>query len=311
MPPLIEGFADRSRAFLSVQTGCDGHCSYCLIPQTRGPSRSLTLEHVLAQAKSFLASGFRELVLTGIDLGAWGRDLPGSTGGLASLVGEIARLPGLDRLRLSSLDPSDLDEPLLALFADRAVLCDHLHLSIQSGDDAILASMGRRYQRRQILDAVGELRRLRPELILGGDFIVGFPGEDEAAFARSLDLVERTGLLLAHVFRYSDRPGTEAARINPSTRVPPSIMRDRSRRLRDLAAAALRTETRRWVGRRIEVLVESCAGGEAFGKSRGFLPVRFPTISEPLPGEIAEVEIVAIDPGKGGLIGRKKEIERT
>ena len=250
----------RARAYLQVQQGCDHRCTFCIIPYARGPSRSVPVETVIARARDLVTSGAREIVLTGVDVTAYGADLPDrpSLGMLAwRLLAEVQELP---RLRVSSLDPSEIDAELWALFADEPRLMPHLHLSLQAGDDLILKRMKRRHSRAQAIDTVRRARELRPEVAIGADLIAGFPTEDEAMFRNSLDLVAECGIAFLHVFPYSPRPGTPAARM-PA--VAPEIVRERAARLRTAGAAALVADLDSRVGTIGEVLIEKPGRGRA------------------------------------------------
>ncbi|MGA8400364.1 MAG: tRNA (N(6)-L-threonylcarbamoyladenosine(37)-C(2))-methylthiotransferase MtaB, partial [Stellaceae bacterium] len=208
-PERSEGL--RIRAYLQVQQGCDHRCTFCIIPYARGPSRSVPPGTVIHQARAMIEAGVREIVLTGVDLTAYGADLPDnpSLGALARRL--LTEVPELPRLRLSSLDPSEIDDALWALFAEEERLMPHLHLSLQAGDDLILKRMKRRHSRAQAIDTARRARMLRPEVAIGADLIAGFPTEDEAMFHNSLDLVEECRITFLHVFPYSPRPGTPAA----------------------------------------------------------------------------------------------------
>ncbi len=250
----------RTRAYLQVQQGCNHRCTFCIIPYARGPSRSVPPEDVIRQAHAMVESGVREIVLTGVDLTAYGLELPErpSLGALARRL--LAEVPELPRLRLSSLDPSEIDDGLWALLAEEARLMPHLHLSLQAGNDLILKRMKRRHGRAQALATVRRARVLRPDVAIGADLIAGFPTEDEAMFRNSLDLVEECGIAFLHVFPYSPRPGTPAARM---PEVAPEIVRERAARLREAGAAALALELRSRIGTGGEVLVERPALGRA------------------------------------------------
>src|SRR5207244_3942043 len=208
---LVDGFEGKSRAFLQVQQGCDHRCTFCIIPFGRGASRSVPMGLVAEQARRLVASGYREIVLTGVDLTAYGADLPGAPR-LGQLVRRLlAAVPELERLRLSSLDPAEIDAELWHLLAEERRLMPHLHLSLQAGDDLILKRMKRRHSRAEAIAVARRARTLRPEVALGADLIAGFPTETEDAFRRSLDVVAECGLAFAHVFPYSARPGTPSA----------------------------------------------------------------------------------------------------
>ena len=250
---LVAGAAGRARAFVEVQQGCDHRCTFCVIPFGRGPSRSVPVGAVVERARTLVDQGFREIVLTGVDLTAWGADLPGAPA-LGQLVRRLlALVPDLPRLRLSSLDPAEIDDDLWRLIADEPRLMPHLHLSLQAGDDLILKRMKRRHSRAQAIASADRARRLRPEIVLGADLIAGFPTEDAAMFRNSLDLVADAGLVWLHVFPYSPRPDTPAARM---PQVPGPEIRARAAALRAAGAAAVRRYLASRIGTRATVLVE-------------------------------------------------------
>jgi len=250
----------RVRAYLQVQQGCDHRCTFCIIPYARGPSRSVPSGAVVAQARAMVEAGAQEIVLTGVDLTAYGADLPDAPtlGALARRL--LAEVPELPRLRLSSLDPSEIDDGLWLLFAEERRLMPHLHLSLQAGDDLILKRMKRRHSRAQAIATVRRARALRPEVAIGADLIAGFPTEDEAAVQNSLDLVAECGIAFLHVFPYSPRPDTPAARM-PA--VAPAVVRERAARLRAAGAAALSNELQSRIGTTGEVLIEKPGTGRA------------------------------------------------
>jgi len=254
------GAAARVRAYLQVQQGCDHRCTFCIIPYARGSSRSVPPEAIVTQARALVAGGCREIVLTGVDLTAYGADLPGCPGLGAMARRLLAAVPELRRLRLSSLDPSELDADLWALLADEPRLMPHLHLSLQSGDDMILKRMKRRHSRDQAIAAARRARALRPEVAIGADLIAGFPTESEEMFGRSLALVGECAIAFLHVFPYSPRPGTPAARM---PQVDPAVVRERAARLRAAGSAGLGTELAARVGSESEVLVERPGIGRA------------------------------------------------
>ncbi|MBL8706772.1 MAG: tRNA (N(6)-L-threonylcarbamoyladenosine(37)-C(2))-methylthiotransferase MtaB [Rhodospirillales bacterium] len=280
-----DGFEDRARAFLQVQQGCDHRCTFCIIPYGRGNSRSDPVGSVVEQARGFVAQGFNELVLTGVDLTAYGADLPGKPG-LGQLVRRLlALVPDLKRLRLSSLDPVEIDEDLWRLIAEEERLMPHLHLSAQAGDDMVLKRMKRRHLRQDMIRMVERARALRPDVVFGADLIAGFPTETEAMFQNTLALVEDCGLTFLHVFPFSPREGTPAARM-PA--VHPSETRDRARRLRQAGEAALRRHVARRAGSLDSVLVER--DGQA--RARDYTPVRLaPGLG--MAGQVLDVMLVA------------------
>ncbi|WP_439497662.1 tRNA (N(6)-L-threonylcarbamoyladenosine(37)-C(2))-methylthiotransferase MtaB [Bosea sp. (in: a-proteobacteria)] len=256
----LRGFAAHTRGFVQVQNGCDHRCTFCVIPYGRGNSRSLPVEAVIAQARSLVENGARELVLTGVDLTSYGRDLPDAPG-LGTLVGALLRaLPDLQRLRLSSIDAVEVDDALRELIATESRLMPHLHLSLQHGDDLILKRMKRRHGRDDAIRFCAEMRGLRPDIVFGADLIAGFPTEDEAMFARSLSLIGECGLAYVHVFPYSARPGTPAARM---PQLPGEIVSERAARLRAAAATAHAGHLQARIGRPLKVLTERGNTGRA------------------------------------------------
>ena len=283
---LIEGLEGRCRAYVQIQNGCDHRCTFCIIPFGRGNSRSVPMGEVVTQVRRLADNGYREVVLTGVDLTSYGTDLPGAPK-LGTLVRQILRhVRTLARLRLSSLDCVEIDDELFAAFAEEPRLMPHLHLSLQAGDDLILKRMKRRHSRAAAVALCERLRRLRPGMVFGADIIAGFPTEDEAMFARSLDLVGDCGLTYLHVFPYSPRPGTPAARM---PQVPREIAKDRARRLREAGDAALRRYLDGEIGARRSVLTET----NDSGRSEHFTAVRFDRPVE--PGIVVDAEVIGHD----------------
>jgi threonylcarbamoyladenosine tRNA methylthiotransferase MtaB len=283
---LIDGFEDRARAFVQVQNGCDHRCTFCIIPYGRGNSRSVPMGEVVAQVRRLTARGYREVVLTGVDLTSYGATLPGAPR-LGTLVKQILKhVPELERLRLSSIDAVEADADLLDAFASSPRLMPHLHLSLQAGDDLILKRMKRRHLRADAINFCERVRRLRPDVVLGGDLIAGFPTETEAMFARSLDLVDECALTHLHVFPFSPRPGTPAARMPQTAR---EVIKERARRLREKGEAALRRHLDAQLGAAHRVLVEC----HDLGRTEHFTPVRLATPRE--PGAILDVTIAGHD----------------
>ncbi len=278
---LIDGFG-RVRAYVQVQNGCDHRCTFCIIPYGRGNSRSVPAGVVVEQIKRLVDKGFLEVVLTGVDLTSWGADLPG-TPRLGDLVMRILRLvPDLPRLRISSIDSIEADENLMQAIATEPRLMPHLHLSLQAGDDMILKRMKRRHLRDDAIRFCEEARRLRPDLVYGADIIAGFPTETDAMFENSLRLVEDCGLTFLHVFPFSPRKGTPAARM-PQLAGP--VVRDRAARLRQAGAAALARHLAQQQGQRHRVLTE----GPRIGRTAQFTEVAF---DRDLPeGRILDIDI--------------------
>ncbi len=283
---LLDGFEGRARAFVQVQNGCDHRCTFCIIPFGRGNSRSVPMGEVVDQVRHLCARGYREVVLTGVDLTSYGAGLPG-TARLGTLVKQILKhVPELPRLRLSSIDQVEADCELVEALASEPRLMPHLHLSLQAGDDLILKRMKRRHLRADAIAFCQELRRLRPDIVFGGDIIAGFPTETEDMFARSLDLVDECGLTHLHVFPFSPRPGTPAARM-PA--LPRAVVKERAQRLRQKGEAALRAHLDREVGGRRRVLAES----ESTGRTEQFTRVQ---LARPAtPGDILDVVIAGHD----------------
>ncbi len=251
---LIDGFGTRSRAYVQVQNGCDHRCTFCIIPYGRGNSRSVPAGVVVDQIRRLVDKGFNEVVLTGVDLTSWGADLPGA--------------PRLGNLVISSIDSIEVDEDMMAAIADEPRLMPHLHLSLQAGDDLILKRMKRRHLRDDAIRFCEEARRLRPDMTFGADIIAGFPTETEAMFENSMRLVEDCGLTWLHVFPYSPREGTPAARM---PQVRGEAIRDRAARLRAAGDRAQARHLEGLVGRRAQVLIESAQ----MGRTETFAEVAF------------------------------------
>ncbi|MFY9736297.1 MAG: tRNA (N(6)-L-threonylcarbamoyladenosine(37)-C(2))-methylthiotransferase MtaB [Rhodoplanes sp.] len=282
----IEAMEGRTRAFVQVQNGCNHRCTFCIIPFGRGNSRSVPIDAVVAQVRRLVVNGYCEVVLTGVDLTSYGADLPGQPR-LGRLVKELlARVPELARLRLSSVDSVEADRDLIAAFASEPRLMPHLHLSLQAGDDLILKRMKRRHLRADAVGFCRELRRLRPDMVFGADLIAGFPTETDEMFARSLDLIDECGLTFLHVFPFSPRPQTPAARM---PQVPRDVVKDRARRLREKGEAALRAHLDSEVGRVRRVLVET----HAKGRTEQFTEMRLSAAVE--PGRIVDAAVIGHD----------------
>ncbi len=282
---LALGSDGRTRALVEAQNGCDHRCTFCVIPFGWGPSRSVPVAALIDHARRLVAGGYAELVLTGVDLTAYGADLPDrpTLGGLVRAI--LAAVPELRRLRLSSIDAVEMDDELLRALADEDRLMPHLHLSLQSGDDLILKRMKRRHSRADAVALADRARRLRPDVVFGADLIAGFPTESEEAFAGSLGIVEDCGLAYLHVFPFSPRPGTPAARMPQLDR---TLIKERAARLRARGAAAFLAHLEGEVGRQRRILVE--AGG--VGRTEQFTLAR---IAGRRQGEIVESRIAGHD----------------
>ncbi|MCA1437805.1 tRNA (N(6)-L-threonylcarbamoyladenosine(37)-C(2))-methylthiotransferase MtaB [Bradyrhizobium sp. BRP20] len=285
-PHLVDGYASGlPRVFVQVQNGCDHRCTFCIIPFGRGNSRSVPMGAVVDQVRTLVERGHAEIVLTGVDLTSYGADLPGAPK-LGLLTKQILRhVPELKRLRISSIDSIEADDDLLDAIAEDARLMPHLHLSLQSGDDMILKRMKRRHSRQDAIGFCEQVRRLRPDVVFGADIIAGFPTEAEYMFSRSLDLVEQCGLTFLHVFPYSPRPGTPAARM-PQVAGP--VIKERAKRLRAVGEAALQQRLQAEIGAMRDVLIES----EGQGRTEHYLPV---VIAGERVGSIVRLKIAGID----------------
>jgi threonylcarbamoyladenosine tRNA methylthiotransferase MtaB len=290
---LITGFEDRARAFVQVQNGCDHRCTFCIIPYGRGNSRSVPAGAVVEQARLLVAAGYNEIVLTGVDITSYGADLPGkpTLGQLARRL--LALVPDLPRLRLSSIDAVEADDDLLDLIAGEPRLMPHLHLSLRAGNDMILKRMKRRHTRGDAVAFCARVRALRPDVVFGADLIAGFPTETEAMFQGTLDLVGDCGLTWLHVFPYSPRPGTPAARM---PQLPKALGRERAARLRAAGAAAVSGFLASRVGRTETVLVEQ----NGVGRTEHFAPVALDTPAS--DGSLIRARITGV--GRDSLTGQ-------
>ena len=289
-PHMVDGLEGRTRAFVQVQNGCDHRCTFCIIPYGRGNSRSVPMGAVVDQVRRLVANGYREAVLTGVDITSWGADLPGAPR-LGKLVRAILRhVPDLPRLRLSSIDSIEADDCLLRALAEDERLMPHLHLSLQAGDDMILKRMKRRHLRADAVDFCEKIRRIRPDIVFGADIIAGFPTETEAMFENSLRLIADCGLTFLHVFPFSPRKGTPAALMPQLDR---ALVKQRAARLRASGENALKATLAGEIGKIRAVLVEK----PGFGRTEHFIPVAITTGApgDIVPGEIVYVPIVASD----------------
>jgi threonylcarbamoyladenosine tRNA methylthiotransferase MtaB len=282
---LVTEFAGRARAFVQVQQGCDHRCTFCIIPFGRGPNRSVPIGAVVAQVRALVEAGYQEIVLTGVDIASYGPDLPGAPT-LGQLVRRLlALVPELRRLRLSSLDPAAIDDDIWRLIGHEERLLPHLHLSLQAASDLILKRMKRRHLRADAAAAIQRARALRPGIAIGADLIAGFPTEDEALFRETLDFVVEAELPFLHVFPYSERPGTPAARM-PAVAAP--LRRERAARLREAGRDAARRFLATQVGRTVSLLTESADGGH----SEHFAAVRLAAPAE--PGRLMAARVVGV-----------------
>ena len=283
---MVEAIEGRARAFVQVQNGCDHRCTFCIIPFGRGPSRSVPMGAVVEQIRRLVDNGYAEVVLSGVDMTGWGADLPGNPR-LGRLVRTVLRqVPGLARLRLSSIDSIEADDELVAAIGEEPRLMPHLHLSLQSGDDMILKRMKRRHLRAQSIAFCAELRQRRPEMVFGADLIAGFPTETDAMFENSLSIVEECGLTHLHVFPYSPRAGTPAARM---PQLPRGLVKERAARLRAVGQTAHRRHLEALVGSRQRLLVER----DGLGRTEGFTLAALD--GEAIAGAIVEATVTGHD----------------
>lgn len=285
---LVAGFEERTRAFVQVQNGCDHRCTFCIIPFGRGNSRSVPAGAVVEQVARLADRGYREVVLTGVDITSWGGDLPGAPK-LGSLVGSLLRrVAGLERLRISSIDSVEADPELIELVASEPRLMPHLHLSLQSGDDLILKRMKRRHSRDDAVAFCADLKRRRPDIVFGADLIAGFPTETEAMFDNTLRLIDDCGLTFTHVFPFSARPGTPAARM---PKVDKAVVKERAARLRAAGEAATIAHLGARIGAVEKVLIEK----DDVGHTEQFVPIRVAAagISNLPPGDVVAARVVA------------------
>ena len=281
---LVEGFDGRTRAFVQVQQGCDHRCTFCIIPFARGNNRSVPMGRIVQEVRGLVAAGYKEVVITGVDITGYGGDLPGTPSLGQMLRRLLMAVPELPRLRLSSLDPAEADEDLFGLIADEPRLMPHFHISAQAGDDMILKRMKRRHSRADVIAFCDRVRALRPDAVLGADLIAGFPTEDETMFQNSLALVDDAGLSMLHVFPYSIRQGTPAARM---PQVNGAVIKERAGRLRAKGAEALARCLASQIGKRVRVLMEK----DGRGHSEHYLPIDLGG-ADALAGSIVAAHIV-------------------
>lgn len=288
-PQLVSYFENQTRAFLEIQNGCNHRCTFCIIPFGRGNSRSVALGEIVSQVKKMVAAGHREVVLTGVDISGYGEDLAIKIT-LSQMIKRLLKLvPELPRLRLSSVDVAEIDEDFFEILASEPRLMPYLHLSVQSGDDVILKRMKRRHNRAQILEFCAKARQIRPEMSFGADIIAGFPTETDEMFENSLRLISEAGLSFLHVFPYSKREGTPAAKM---PQVNGKIIKERSRLLREAGEAELQKLLQKQLGKTLRVLIEK----DGIGKAENFLDVKISGDDKNAkPGEITEVKVLGVE----------------
>ena len=284
--PIVSDFDGKTKAFLQIQQGCDNACTFCIVSHIRGKNKGLEPDTIIAQANEFVKNGYQELILTGVDLAAY-------PFGLCDLGKRLlSEVDGLKRLRFGSLDPARLDDEFIELMASDNRLMPHLHLSVQSGDNLILKRMGRRHRRQDVIEFAQKMRAKRPDIVLGADFITGFPTETEVQFQNTLDLVAEADITHLHVFPYSERAGTPAAKM---PQLPKEIRKDRARRLRELGTQKMTQLLESQIGKTVSVLVENTTEGT----SQNYLKVHFSTPQS--VGQIIDVKIKGRN--KNGLVG--------
>lgn len=283
---LISGFEGHARAFVQVQNGCDHRCTFCIIPFGRGNSRSVPMGEIVEQVKKLVAGGYNEVVLTGVDITSYGPDLPGQPK-LGQMIRRLlALVPELKRLRLSSLDPVEMDDDIWRLIAEEPRFMPHLHLSMQAGDDMILKRMKRRHLRHHLIEVCQKARSLRPDIVFGADIIAGFPTETDEMFENTFRAVEECDLTFLHVFPYSPRPGTPAAKM---PQVDGALRKTRAKRLRDLGAQQVEKHMQSLIGKTMPVLVEK----DNKGRTEYFSEVAI----EGAPGSMVTVRLDSIENG--------------
>ena len=283
---LIEGFEGKSRAFIQVQNGCDHRCTFCIIPYGRGNSRSVAIGEITEQVRQLVANGFNEVVFTGVDISSYGHDLPGEPT-LGQMIRRVlALVPELPRLRVSSIDPVEIDEDLWRLIAEEPRLMPHLHLSLQAGDDMILKRMKRRHLRQDVIDTCAKARDLRPDMVFGADIIAGFPTETDEMFENTYNIVRECDLTFLHVFPYSERPGTPAARM---PQVEKKMRTERAARLREAGKEQFQKFLKQHENKERYVIVEN----DNIGRTEHFAPVR---LDKELPqGALQKIKTAHID----------------
>ncbi len=283
--------SDRTRAYVKIEDGCDGRCAYCVIPQARGHVRSRALDEIVDEVKGLAGAGYREIVLTGIETASYGKDFDDGIG-LADLLEAVDRVEGIERIRLGSLDPSCLKEEFVSRLAGLKNLAPHFHISMQSGSDAVLASMRRKYTVAMAEEGIARIREAIPDATFAADVIVGFPGETEEQFEETAAFVRRVGFIHLHIFPYSRRAGTEAAEWE--NQIPRDIKTDRAARMEQVGRETAFSLAEGYVGRKCEVLFELCEEGRAIGHTPEFLEVSVITPLE-LHNEVRTVKLNGFD----------------
>ena len=284
----ITSYTDNVRAYLKIEDGCDNFCSYCLIPLRRGKMRSRQKEYIIEEAKYLINEGYKEIVLTGIHVGGYGQDLEGTS--FSDLVDELCHLPGLNSLRISSIEESEIDDKLIALVTTNKVLAHHLHIPLQSGSDSVLQRMNRKYTSKEFISKLNELRKKLPDIALTTDVIVGFPGETEEEFLETMDTIKKCDFNMLHVFPFSAREGTKAFLMKDQ--VQPNIKKERVKRLLDLSNQLWKQYTNKFIGKEMNVLIEKYDDAKhlASGHTSNYIDVEF-NINDAKPGDIVSIKL--------------------
>lgn len=286
-PQLVSYFEDRTRAFLEIQNGCNHRCTFCVIPFGRGNSRSVAFGEIVAQVKKMVAAGHKEVVFTGVDISGYGEDLAAPIT-LSQMIKRLLKLvPELPRLRLSSIDVAEIDDEFFEILKTEPRFMPYLHLSVQSGDDVILKRMKRRHNRQQVLDFCAKARKIRPEITFGADIIAGFPTENDEMFENSRNLIKEAGIIFAHIFPYSKREGTPAAKM---PQVNGNIIKQRAKILRDTGLAELQKFLNQQIGKNLKIIVEK----NGVGKTENFLDVKILDGENLESGKLVLVNIEAV-----------------
>ena len=284
----ITNFPGRTRAFVKIQDGCDNFCSYCIIPFVRGKCRSKDKDKVIEEITALVNNGYKEVVLTGIHTGSYGRDLDIS---FADLLNEIIKIEGLKRLRISSIEATELNEDVLDILRNSNIIVDHLHIPLQAGSNEILKSMNRKYDLKYFEDKISEIRSIRPDISITTDIIVGFPGETEELFQETLNTVRRINFSKVHVFPYSERKGTKSERL--PNKIPSNIKKDYVKRLIELSKELEIEYASKFIGKELEILVEQTKDEFSYGHTSNYLNVK---VKGNLPhNELINVKITSID----------------
>ena len=284
----ITNFPGRTRAFVKIQDGCDNFCSYCIIPFVRGKCRSKDKDKVIEEITALVNNGYKEVVLTGIHTGSYGRDLDIS---FADLLNEIIKIEGLKRLRISSIEATELNEDILNILKNSNIIVDHLHIPLQAGSNEILKSMNRKYDLKYFEDKIAEIRSIRPDISITTDIIVGFPGETEELFKETLNTVKRINFSKVHVFPYSERKGTKSERL--PNKIPTNIKKDYVKRLIELSKELEIEYASKFIGKELEILVEQTKDDFAYGHTSNYLNVK---VKGNLPhNELIKVKITSVD----------------